>query len=129
VIPGRKLAIVGGPRTGKTTLAARLGEERSCPVLGTDALIGTHGWSDASEEASTWFDRPGSWVVEGVATVRALRKWLRRHDDGAPVDTVVICDVPRKQEARHVPMAKGVATVWAEIAPELERRGVAVVRQ
>jgi hypothetical protein len=43
-----RLVIAGGPRTGKTTLAAELAGKTGAPVHHTDDLIGGFAWSDAS---------------------------------------------------------------------------------
>jgi len=112
--------IAGGPRTGKTTLADSLG----VPVLHTDDLIPL-GWIAAGRAASTWFDQPGPWIVEGVTAPRALRRWLKRHRRGTPCDVIVFLArpaIPRTpgQEA----MAKGCAKIYAEIKAALLRRGV-----
>lgn len=124
-----KTIIAGGPRTGKSTLAQRF------PVAKrntTDDTIGM-GWSQSSHEVSLWFDREGPWVIEGVATVRALRKWLQRNADektreAAPCERVIVLTQPRTELSEgQVSMTKGIITVWNEIAPELERRGVDVI--
>lgn len=116
-----EVAICGGPNSGKTTLA---GEETD--VRHTDDLMHLD-WSDASEAASKWFDDPGVRVVEGVATVRALRKWLARNPVGKPCERLIYLrrnHVPLSRGQRS--MRKGVASVFAKIRPELSRRGVAV---
>jgi hypothetical protein len=115
-----RIVIAGGPRTGKTTLAASLG----LPVLHTDDLISL-GWVAAGAAAAEWLDQPGPWVIEGVTAPRALRRWLKRHPDGAPCDLIAFLARPaiprtRGQEA----MAKGCAKIFAEIAPVLTARGV-----
>lgn len=67
-------------------------------------------------------------MVENVATARALRKWLLRHRAGIPADLVVYLDLPMVARSRgQRAMAKGVATVFAEIRPELERRGAVIL--
>ena len=122
----RRVAIAGYPRAGKTTLA------RSCEPLGvwirhTDDLVGRMAWSDASEEASHWFEADGPFVIEGVATPRALRKFLRRHPEGRPCDLVLWMGTPRVElTAGQRAMGKGALTVLREIEPELLARGVRV---
>ena len=74
-----RVVIAGGPRTGKTTHANKLGAESGARVRHTDDLIGRLEWSAASQEVSQWFDEPGPWIVEGVAVPRAVRKWLAAH--------------------------------------------------
>jgi adenylate kinase family enzyme len=115
-----RIAILGVPRSGKTTLALSLG----LPVRHTDDLIPL-GWSQASEAASRWFDEPGDLLVEGVAAVRALRKFLQREPTKRPVDAVVWLDRPRMPlTGGQAAMAKGCRTVFEEIWDELLRRGV-----
>lgn len=119
-----RTVICGGPRTGKTTLAASL----PGPIKHTDDLILDHDWSAASEAASSWFDEPGPWLVEGVTAVRALRKWLAAHPGhDKPCDLVIW--LYRQHELLtkgQATMAKGCLTVWREIEPELNKRLVRV---
>jgi adenylate kinase family enzyme len=129
--PAARIVIAGAPRAGKTTLGEQLARETGFRLRHTDDLVGRLDWSAASAEVSTWLDAPGPWIVEGVTAVRALRKWLSghaAHAHGAPADVIhwlTTARVPRTppQEA----MAKGCATVWAEILPLLRGRGVTVV--
>lgn len=119
-----RICIAGGPRTGKTTLSTSLGVAR---VRHTDDLMHL-GWSEASAAAALWLDAPGPWIVEGVAAVRALRKWLAAHPEGKPCDVAYWLDepvVPTSSGQRA--MAKGCATVWDEIEAELRARGVEIV--
>jgi hypothetical protein len=151
-----RIVIAGGPRTGKTCLALDLAQRvRPCfdcrtPLRGKAALASglgcaSHGddlgdvpvlhtddlahldWSDASAAASLWFDEPDPWIIEGVSTVRALRKWLKTHESGAPCDVLIWLWEPyvertKEQEA----MAKGVATIWNEVVHSLRDRGVEI---
>lgn len=123
-VPGAmRVVIVGGPRCGKTTLAATLG----LPTRHTDDVIGL-GWSEASAEVATWLDAPGPWCIEGVAAARALRKWLAAHESGAPCDEIRLLWVPLVERTDgQERMALGIETVWCEISDELIARGVAVV--
>lgn len=122
-----RIAIAGGPMTGKTTLALRIARGRK--IIHTDHYIHL-GWSEASEAVA---DRLvficGPLIVEGVAVPRALRKWLRSWSSGKPVDSLHIL---RRTYGSLSPgqerMAKGVNTVLSEILPELMRRGVEVRR-
>jgi hypothetical protein len=119
--------VAGGPRAGKSHLAERLSELTATRRRGTDELV-TLGWSEGSEAASHWFDEPGPWIVEGVAMSRALRKWLARNPTGAPADTIVHLNAPAAVRSRgqHV-MALGCQTVWEDILPELQARGVHII--
>ncbi len=123
----KRVVIAGGPNAGKTTLANSLAHEIGRRVRNTDELLGTHEWSAASLEVSHWLDDPGPWIVEGAAVPRALRKWLRRNPDGKPADVALY--LPQPVAARNKgqeTMAKGVHTVWSEVLPQLEARGVIV---
>lgn len=121
-----RIIVAGGPRTGKTTLAA------TYPglVLHTDSLIGQLDWSAVSGVAAGWFDVPGPWVIEGVAAVRALRKWLGAHASGQPADLVLWLASPKvARTPGQETMARGCETVWDEVLPLLKARGVAVERR
>lgn len=124
-LPAR-VVLAGGPRAGKSTLAAELANGHR--IRGTDE-VAELGWSESSEAASHWFDAPGPWIAEGVMTPRALRKWLARAEDHtAPADLVVYLHEPIVERSRgqHV-MALGCETVWKEILPDLMRRGTRIV--
>lgn len=99
-----RVAIAGGPGTGKSTLAGTVDDR---PVLHTD-----------DTKALDWADQPAAiiarahghhrMVIEGVQVGRALRK-------GLAVDAIVILSEP--QEARtkkQAAMAKGCDKILAE---------------
>ena len=116
-----RVAIAGVPKAGKTTLSAQYGQG----VRHTDDLLESHNWHDASTEVARWFNQAD--VVEGVRVPHALRKWLADHPTGKPVDRVVWLSqnkVPVSDGQKA--MGTGLATVWEEIRPELERRGVEI---
>jgi SPP1 gp7 family putative phage head morphogenesis protein len=120
-VAGMRVVIAGGPRSGKTTLAATMGEAKH-----TDDIIDL-GWSEASSAAMTWFDAPGPWVIEGVATARALRKWLDANPQGKPCDVVFWMPVPHVMLAKgQSTMLKGCEAVWRQVEPELVKRGVEI---
>jgi hypothetical protein len=112
----RRLLITGGPRTGKTTMAAKRATELGVTPQSTDDLIPL-GWSEASEAASYLFDRPGPWVIEGVAVPRALRKWKARHPgEPPPYDELVVLTEPWVElSPRQAGMGEGVQTVLTEL--------------
>lgn len=123
-----RLVIVGGPRSGKTTIADSL-LPSGTKVRHTDDLMMTHDWSAASQHvADKWFTEPGPWVIEGVATARALRKWLASNPAGRPCDFVLLLDgawleLTRGQEV----MRKGAFTVWKQIDNDVRVRGIPVI--
>lgn len=136
-----RLVIAGVPKAGKTTLSleAKIHHSisgRASIVRHTDDLIRPGAWSEVSAEVSAWLDLPGPWIIEGVAAVRALRKWLAAHRDPpcgaagrlpAPCDRVLWLDTPRQVlTPGQLAMAKGCRTIWAEVHPQLLARGVHV---
>lgn len=141
-----RIAITGGPRTGKTTLASRLcidvaveagianpkhrglGEREI--VHHTDDLIDL-GWSEASQAAAALLDAPGPWIVEGVAVSRALRKWREQHPgQPPPVDRVIYLTEPHEPlTPGQRSMSKGVETVHREIEPWLDEHGITTERR
>ena len=119
-----RVVIGGGPRTGKTTLS----ESYSCDVVHTDNMIGKTTWESISDHLAAWMLRDGPWVVEGVASVRALRKLLETDPDRRPCDMVIWCRTVRvpltaKQEA----MMKGTEKTWREVRAALRRLDVEIV--
>jgi len=121
-----RILIVGGPKTGKTTLSKTLGEKLGITPRHTDDLIGALDWSAASLAVSGWIAEPGDCVIEGVSVVRALRKWLAAYP-GSPADKIIYLGQPHQELLPgQQSMTKGVATVWREILPELIARGVVI---
>lgn len=122
-----RIAIIGSPRAGKTTLAVQLGSELGLRVVSSDAFISL-GWSRASDEVAELMSAaPG--IYEGVAVVRALRKLLAR-SPMRPVDRVIVLAVPRVQlRLGQETMRKACETMLAEIQPELVARGVELVQR
>ena len=123
-----KTVIVGGPRTGKTTLGDRIGAECSVAVRHTDELVGKLAWGDDSLEVARWFDEPGEWVIEGVTAVRALRKWMSNNPGKLLVGVLVIYlrSPMVAQTSGQVSTSKGVQTIWSGIENELGIRGADV---
>lgn len=134
-----RIVILGGPKTGKTTVAEQIwreAEQRHAragtshgPARHTDDLIHL-GWSEASQAASAWLDETGPWIIEGVAAVRALRKWRDQHPGKRPpVDRVIYLTKPwRGRTPGQEAMAKGHYTgpgsIWSEVEPWLRQHGV-----
>ena len=123
-----RTVIIGAPRTGKTTLAVELVGRTTTRVRHTDDLIGVLDWSAASRKiADQWLTEAGPWIIEGVAAVRGLRKWLRANPTGSPCDTIIVCSHPKVARTEgQGRMAKGHDKIWREIRGELEARGVAI---
>jgi hypothetical protein len=131
-----RVVIAGGPRRGKSTIAEKLvgpgvthhhGEE----LVDRPEWAGMtreEKWSAGSALAATWLDEPGPLVAENVAMSRALRKWLKAHPEGKPVDVVVhLSDAVNETIPGQETMAAGDETVWKQIRSELVMRGVRVI--
>ena len=107
----KRIAIVGGPRTGKTTLARAI---RGRPIISTDDYMDL-AWEDVPDKVIQVAGAAGgSFVVEGVQAARALRK-------GLEVDAVVVMVHPKVElTPGQLSMAKGVMTVledWQSSRP------------
>ena len=116
-----RIAITGGPKSGKTTLAEKLGTRHGLTVLHTDDLIPL-GWDAAIEATALWFDTLSSdWIIEGAQVARALRYWLQEHPEGLPCDQVIYLVEPKAPYTKNGQevMAKGIATVMAQIEGRL----------
>lgn len=122
-----RIAIIGAPRAGKTTLAQELARTTGWSILHADDMIPL-GWSAASDVLADALGVHDHLIVEGVAVVRALRKALATRTC-APVERCIVLERPRVRftHGQRV-MARGCATVLAKIEPELVRRGVCMER-
>lgn len=120
--------IAGCPKAGKTSAAVVVARQLGLPeaaIMHTDDLVNVLPWSAASAEVSTWLDEPGPWIVEGVAAVRALRKWLDAHPEGTPCDRFVWYREPLMTlTPAQAAMAKGCETVLSKILAPLLLRGL-----
>lgn len=105
-----RIAIAGGPKTGKTTLSKRV-EDR--PVYHTDDYRHME-WSEASFFVCELINQKrGPLIVEGVRVPHALRK-------GMIVDCVIWLDQPlEKLTERQRGMRNGCITVMDEVRPNL----------
>jgi hypothetical protein len=100
-----RVAIAGGPRTGKTTLSQRV---TGRTVLHTDDLIGKFEWSQLSEEIVRQCASLGGFAVEGVRVAHALRK-------GLEVDAVVWLETAKERlTPGQASMTRAVRTVFFE---------------
>jgi dephospho-CoA kinase len=113
----KRVAIVGAPCAGKTTLAKSVDDR---PIIHSDDFMGLP-WSEASAAVATHCNElGGSFVVEGVRVPHALRKGLQ-------VDAVIYLTTQHKQwnEGQHR-MAKAVATVFREWLDRTENAKIPV---
>lgn len=107
----KRIAITGGPRSGKTTLSQRVSDRR---VVHTDDYKDM-GWSECSLFVCTLVNSLlGPLVVEGVAVPRAMRK-------GMLVDAVIWLDAPLVGTSRHHrSMREGIITVMNEVRQDMK---------
>lgn len=125
-----RIVICGVPKAGKTTLAASMGR----PTFHTDDHIALGRERQIEHAAGALLyhypDTIKDEVYEGVYMAHALRYIFEHYLDlkVLPCDRVIWMPEPRVPytlKGQHA-MAKGVATVWGQVEPELRRRGVAV---
>ena len=97
-----RIAIVGGPNTGKSTLC-HLVDDR--PVFASGLLIDQVTWAEAPHALVAVAISLDRFVIEGVQTARALRK-------GMPVDYIVWLHKPRIELTKgQAAMTKGINTI------------------
>lgn len=117
-----KIAIGGGCRCGKTTLAANY----SGIVRHTDDLRESVKYPNAADAVCRWFDEPFD-VIEGVLVLRGLRRWLDLHPQGKPCDQLLLLFGPYEpltNQQRN--FNRGLRTILHGIRAGLLMRGVEV---
>jgi hypothetical protein len=128
----RRVAIGGGPRTGKSTLSLSVARELEIDPLAiqhTDELMGVLEWSQASAQVAEWMAEPGPWCIEGMAVPRALRKALAARPEAKPCDMLIWRTAPFGDLLPgHLSMAKGAATILGGIDRALVALGVEIRR-
>lgn len=123
----QRVIIVGGPRRGKSTLAAELRLPTFCtdpastlleaPRPGVtylpEGLEASGDRGAAQWVVDNWLSKPGPWCVEGWLTARALRRWKRPEP---PADRIIVLlDARCLTTAAQAAMTKGVRTVWTQV--------------
>ena len=97
----KRIAIVGRPKVGKTTLGLELSRKLGLKLVGTDDYIGASSFDDMPHLINKSLEDERTFILEGVQAARCLKYGLR-------VDVVLYLDskdVPL--EARH----KGLASM------------------
>lgn len=105
-----KIAIAGGPKSGKTTISKLAREHHA---VHTDDY--RDSWDQAPADAMHDLEGHDKWIIEGVQVGRCLRKGLKP-------DIVIWCDDARKElTPGQKTMAKGCRTIfndWLSKQPE-----------
>lgn len=104
----KKIAIVGAPRAGKTTLAKKLAKELGIPLIHTDDLIGKVSFKDADKELLNQVKDLDSYIVEGVQVSRMLR--TSNKDKSWKPDKLYIVESNLPTEKRH----RGLASLCGD---------------
>lgn len=117
-----RVAIAGGCRCGKTTLSERY----TGTIRHTDDLIATVSFPDAADAVCRWFEEPFD-VIEGALVMRGLRRWLDKHPQGKPCDTLIIMFGPYVElTPQQRNYNRGLRTIFQNIKHPLSRRGVTI---
>jgi len=116
------IIITGVPRSGKTTFADIVGGK----VYHSDDLK-MKDWSLQSDILAHLINtyRYDYDIMEGVAMVRALRKWLQWNKGNNDSPAKIIMWFPKELVSLtpgQLSMAKGCRTIWKEIESELRNR-------
>jgi hypothetical protein len=110
-----RVAIAGGPRCGKTTLAEHVRDMVGDRAVFLHDYFKQFEWSVVPHAMIAATKDLTRFCIEGVNVARALRK-------GMSVDAVVYLHKPRLERTKgQITMAKGVHTVfkqWRAASPE-----------
>lgn len=106
-----RIAIVGGPGTGKTTLGRQLAKQLDIPLIETDDDIDKYSWNAHARAMVTKCTAMDKFIIEGVIVASALRAGLVV-DYSIWLPTVHRHDKPTTNKQRS--LAKAVRTVYKE---------------
>jgi hypothetical protein len=105
-----RIAIAGGPHTGKSYLGKQAADGRE--LLDTDTWINRFEWSELSRQVVLFGAARDRWVIEGVRVAHALRKGLE--PDVVIWLTTVWPKPGGPRLAGHEAQAKAIRTVFEE---------------
>lgn len=117
-----RVAITGPSQTGKTALSSQYMHVCHSDDFG-------RRWYIACGRLARAFDDPKWSTWEGVHVPHATRLWLQWHAEGKPYDELLILTSPcAPQTSNQVRQGLAVLATLNAITPDLQRRGVRVVR-
>jgi hypothetical protein len=130
-----RIAICGGPRTGKSTYASKLASKLGIELFSTGkkALVATDnfigvGWENVPKCVMERLVELDDWILEGTQATRVIRHWYRTAPETLKLDRVHFFDRPWViRNGGQNAMAKGVKTIWQEVRPELLKRGIPIL--
>ena len=132
-----RIAILGGPRTGKTTFATKLakklgllvhstGKRSEDPVVHTDSFIKL-GWDEIPDHVIAKLELEPDFILEGCQAARVLRRWFKQDPTAPKLDRVyVFTQAKMRRSAAHDAMAKGISSIITGLLPQLREAGVIV---
>jgi len=116
----KRVAIAGGPRTGKTVWLAAGVTDR--PVINTDAVM-NEAWENVPFVCIQRVKDLDSFVIEGVQVPRCLRK-------GMEVDAVIWLSKPKApRNAGQTAMGLAVATVFEDWRRSFNLHQIPIIRE
>jgi hypothetical protein len=135
------IAIMGWPRTGKTTYATALAQRTGLPLISTgkrsEALdIYTKffidlEWEEVPHVVRRELKKYPGWILEGTQSARVIRKWYEEEPETLHLTRVHYFDnppwVPRTPEATA--MGEGVATIFGRGKPSRRKPVLSYLRQ
>lgn len=118
------IAIMGWPRTGKTTYATALAKRTGLPLISTgkrsEALdIYTRffidlPWADVPRVVRAELKKYPSWILEGTQSARVIRSWYEEEPETLHLTRVHYFDNPPwvHRDDGATDMGKGVETIF-----------------
>lgn len=118
-----KYVIIGGPRTGKTTLGQKLAEAARVPLRSTDDLKHLD-WDDVTPIVVQWLLDPNPCVIEGVRAIHALR--VIQDYDLREFKIILLIQPQVEQTGRQMAMADGILGIYRRIKDRLRVQGAEI---
>lgn len=127
--------IIGEPRCGKSTFAAKLAKRTGVNLVSTGkrAVLATDDfmdvpWDEVPDRVIPLLEAREEIILEGCQAARVLRRWFRQDLENVHrVKEVYFFDrpfVPRNRGQNA--MGKGIQKVWSEVRPLLIQAGVPI---